>query len=163
MNKIPYVSATRSIMYVMLCTRIDISYALSICSRYQSYPSERHWITIKNTLKYLKRTKDMFLVCGGEDELTISGYSDAIFQTDNDDFQSQSGFVYCLNGAVMYGKRSKQSTVADSIIEAEHIALSDTAKEVVWIRKFINELGVVPSITKLDPIQIFCDNNGPIA
>ena len=36
MSKIPYASAIGSIMYAMLCTRPDVSYALSIKSRYQS-------------------------------------------------------------------------------------------------------------------------------
>ena len=34
-------------------------------------------------------------------------------------------------------------------------------KEVVWRKKFIEDLGVVPSIAK--PIEIFCGNNGVIA
>ena len=145
----------------MLCTRIDVSCALSICSRYQSDPGEHHWKAIKNILKYLKRTKDMFLVYGGEDELTVKGYSDASFQTDKDDYRSQSGFVFCLNGGAVSWKSSKQSTVADSTMEAEYIALADAAKEAVWVKKFVTELGVVPMI--VDPIDIYCDNNGAIA
>ena len=70
MSKIPYASAIGSIMYAMLCTRPDVSYALSITSRYQSYPGESHWTAVKNILKYLRRSKDMFLVYGGlEDDL----------------------------------------------------------------------------------------------
>ena len=46
-------------------------------------------------------------------------------------------------------------------MEAEYIAASDEAKEAVWIRKFVTELGVVPSIS--DPIALFCDNSGAIA
>ena len=42
MSKIPYASAIGSIMYAMLCTRPDVSYALSITSRYQSNPGESH-------------------------------------------------------------------------------------------------------------------------
>ena len=41
-SKIPYTSAIRSIMYAMLCTRPDVSYALSITSRYQSDPGKSH-------------------------------------------------------------------------------------------------------------------------
>ena len=40
---------------------------------------------VKNILKYLKRTKDMFLVYGGDEELVIKGYVDASFGTDSDD------------------------------------------------------------------------------
>ena len=42
MSKIPYAFAIGSIMYAMLCTRPDVSYTLSITSRYQSDPGESH-------------------------------------------------------------------------------------------------------------------------
>jgi hypothetical protein len=42
----------------------------------------------------LRRTKDVFLVFGGEDELVVKGYTDASFQTDKDDSRSQSGFAF---------------------------------------------------------------------
>ena len=118
MSVIPYASAIGSIMYAMLCTRPDVSYALSATSRYQSDPGESHWIAVKNILKYLRRTKDMFLVYGGQEELVVNGYTDASFQTDKDDFRSQSGFVFCLNGGAVSWKRSKQDTVVDSTTEA---------------------------------------------
>ena len=98
MTKIPYASAIGSIMYAMICTRPDVSYALSATSRYQSDPGESHWTAVKNILKYLRRTKDLFLVYGVEEELIVKGYTDASFQTDKDDSRSQSGYVFCLNG-----------------------------------------------------------------
>ena len=61
----------------------------------------------------------------------------------------------------MSWKSLKQGTVADFTTKAEYIAASEAAKEAVWIRKFITELGVVPSIA--DPIDLYCDNNGVIA
>ena len=61
----------------------------------------------------------------------------------------------------MSWKSSKQETVADSATKAEYIAASEAAKEVVWIRKFISELGVVPSCPS--PIDLYCDNSGAIA
>ncbi|KAK8700448.1 hypothetical protein V6N13_018844 [Hibiscus sabdariffa] len=131
MSQIPYASAIGSIMYPMICTRPDLSYALSMTSRYQANPGEGHWTAVKNILKYLRRTKDVFLVYGGEEELRIKGYTDASFQTDKDDSRSQSGFVFCLNGGAVSWKSSKQDTVADSTTEAEYIAASEAAKEVV--------------------------------
>ncbi|KAK8619691.1 hypothetical protein V6N13_135973 [Hibiscus sabdariffa] len=161
MSQIPYASAIGSIMYAMICTRPDLSYALSMTSRYQANPGEGHWTAVKNILKYLRRTKDVFLVYGGEEELRIKGYTDASFQTDKDDSRSQSGFVFCLNGGAVSWKSSKQDTVADSTTEAEYIAASEAAKEAVWIKKFITELGVIPSIS--DAVDLYCDNNGAIA
>ncbi|KAK8584146.1 hypothetical protein V6N12_068394 [Hibiscus sabdariffa] len=178
MSRVPYASAIGLIMYAMICTRPDLSYALSMTSRYQANPGESHWVAVKNILKYLRRTKDVFLVYGGEEQLSIKGYTDASFQTDKDDVgeltvslltlppvfddsRSQSGFVFCLNGGAVSWKSSKQDIVTDSTTEAEYIAASEAAKEAVWIKKFITELGVVPSIS--DAMELYCDNNGAIA
>ena len=79
MEMIPYASAVGSIMYAMICTRPDVSHALSVTSRYQADPGESHWTAVKNILKYLRRTKDVFLVYGGEEELGVKGYTDASF------------------------------------------------------------------------------------
>ena len=104
----------------------------------------------------------MFLVYGGmENDLVVTGYTDASFQTDKDDFKSQSGYVFILNGGAVSWKSFKQSTIADSTTEAEYIAASDAAKEAVWIRKFIESLGVMPSIC--NPVDLYCDNTGAIA
>ena len=61
----------------------------------------------------------------------------------------------------MSWKSSKQSVTVDSTTEVEYVAASDAAKEAIWIRKFISELGVVPSIESVVPL--FYDNNGAIA
>ena len=87
-------------MYKARCIvcRPDVSYALSAMSQYQSKPEEAYWTAAKNILKYLKRNKDKFLVYGGHKELVVEGYTDASFQIDRDDFKSQSGYIFCLNG-----------------------------------------------------------------
>ena len=98
MKVIPYASAIGSIMYDMLCTTPDECLAISLTGRYQSNPGVDHWTAVKNILKYLKRTKDMFLVYGGDKELVVNGYIDASFDTDPDDSKSQIGYVFILNG-----------------------------------------------------------------
>ena len=98
---------------------------------------------------------------GQEGELVISGYTNAGLQSDLDDFRSQSGFVFCLNGGAVSWRSSKQDVVADSTTEAEYIAASNATKEAVWIKNVVFRLGVVPSIT--NPVDVYCDNNGAIA
>ncbi|KAD4385964.1 hypothetical protein E3N88_26133 [Mikania micrantha] len=145
MERVPYASAIGSIMYAMLCTRPDVSFALSITSRYQQNPGESHWAAVKNILKYLRRTKDMFLIYGGmEEELTVRCYTDASFQTDRDDSRSQSGYVFTLNGGAITWRSSKQSVVAQSTTKSENIAASEAAKEAAWMKKFMTDLSVVP-------------------
>ncbi|KAL0440274.1 UNVERIFIED_CONTAM: Retrovirus-related Pol polyprotein from transposon RE2 [Sesamum latifolium] len=159
MSSIPYASAVGSIQYVVQYTRPDVAYALSVTSRYQACAREAHWGAVKSILKYLKRTKDMFLIYGGG-ELILEGYSDTSFQSDDDDAKSLSSFVFKLNGGVVAWKSFKQDTTADFTTEAEYIAASEAAKEAVWMKNYIQELGMVPSIA--EPIVIFCDNNGAI-
>ena len=160
MSRVPYASAIGSILYAMISTRPDVSYALSMTSRHQSDPGESHWTAVKNILKYFRRTKEMFLVYGGNEELVVTGYTDASFQSDKDDSKSQSGFVFTINGGDVSWKSSKQETVADSTTEAEYIAASEAAKEGVWIRNFLIELGVF--LNASSPLNIYCDKNGAI-
>ena len=91
----------------------------------------------------------------------MEGYTDSDFQSDVDDRKSISGYVFTCNGGVFSWKSSKQDTTADSTTEAEYITASDAAKEAVWVKKFVTELGVVHSIKSVVPL--FCDNNGAIA
>ena len=100
----------------------------------------------------------MFVVYGGVEELVVTGYTDASFQTDKDDSKSQSGFVLLINDGAVSWKGSKQETMADSTTEAEYIAASEAAKEGVWIRKFLVQLGVFPNASC--PLDLYCDNNG---
>ncbi|GJY81314.1 hypothetical protein Tco_0494065 [Tanacetum coccineum] len=142
MQNVPYASAVGSIMYAVRC--------------------ELHWTTVKNILKYLRNTKDMFLVYGGDmkRELRVSCYTDARYLTDADDLKSQTGYVFVLNGGVVDWKSTKQSIFATSSTYAKYIATFDASKEAVWIQKFIFGLGVVSTIE--EPINMYYDNTGAI-
>jgi transposase InsO family protein len=162
MQRVPYASAVGSIMYAVRCTRPDVAFAQNIVSRYQQNPGESHWTAVKTILKYLRATRDLFLVYGGnpDQELKVTGYCDAGFQTDRDDTKSQSGYVFILNGGAVDWKSKKQTTVAMSATESEYIAASEAAMEAVWIRKFISGLDIVP--TSNLPIDMYCDNSGAL-
>ncbi|GJZ86409.1 retrotransposon protein, putative, ty1-copia subclass [Tanacetum coccineum] len=101
MSNIPYASAVGSIMY--------------------ANPGELHWTTVKNILKYLRNTKDMFLVYGGDmkRELKVSCYTDAGYLTDVDDLKSQTGYVFVLNeGDVGIEKVDTDDNLADPFTKA---------------------------------------------
>ncbi|GJV39565.1 hypothetical protein Tco_1418005 [Tanacetum coccineum] len=144
MQNVPYASAVGSIMYVVRCTLLDVAFAQNITSQFQQNPGDLHWTTVKNILKYLRNTKDMFLVYGGDikRELRVSCYTDAGYLTDDDDLKYQTGYVFVLNG------------------EAKYIAAYDASKEAVWVWKFISGLGIVPTIE--EPINMYYDNTGAI-
>ena len=89
MSNLSYASKIESIIYAMLCTRPDISFGVSVTSRYQSDPGNQHWMAVKHILKYLRGTKDKFLIYG-EGELQVKGFMDSDFQGDPDDRKSTS-------------------------------------------------------------------------
>ena len=84
-------------MYVMLCTRSDIVLAVSVTSKCQSNLNEEHWIAVKNILKYLRRTKDLFLIFGRDSEIKMEGYTNSGFISNIDD-RSMSGCIFLCNG-----------------------------------------------------------------
>nr|GFB09552.1 retrotransposon protein, putative, Ty1-copia subclass [Tanacetum cinerariifolium] len=90
MQNVPYALAVGSIMYAVRCTRPDVVFAQNITSRFQQNPGELYWTAVKTILKYLRNTKDMFLVYDGnpEAELRVDCYCDAGFETDRDDTKS---------------------------------------------------------------------------
>ncbi|GKA03524.1 retrotransposon protein, putative, ty1-copia subclass [Tanacetum coccineum] len=116
MQNVPYALAVGSIMYAVRCTRPDVTFAQNITSHFQQNSSEPHWTAVKNILKYLRNTKDMFLVYGGnmEAELRVDCYCNAGFETDRDNIKSQTGYVFILNGGVVEWKSSSQSTTTMS-------------------------------------------------
>nr|GEV82094.1 hypothetical protein [Tanacetum cinerariifolium] len=122
-------------------------------------PGKLHWTAVKTILKYLRNTKDMFLVYGGNPEakLRVDCFCNVRFETDRDGIKSQTIYVFILNGDTLDRKRSKQSTTAMSATEAEYIAASEAAMKSVWMRTFISGLGIVPIIN--EPIKMFCDNS----
>ena len=62
MAHVPYASIVGNMMYVMVCTRPDISQAVSMVSRYMHNPSKNHWLAVKWILRYLYGTIDIELL-----------------------------------------------------------------------------------------------------
>ena len=58
-GKIPYVSVVGSIMYTMVATRPDLSYAIGVVIRYMSKPGRKHWEVVNHLFRYLKGTEDV--------------------------------------------------------------------------------------------------------
>ena len=124
--------------------------------RYQSNLGREHWTVVKHILKYLRRTRDCMLVYHG-DELTPIGYTDSDFQSYADLRKSTSEYVFTLGGATVSWWSIKQTCISYSTMEAEYVAVSEAAKEAVWLRKFLMELGVMAKV--VDPMILYYDNS----
>nr|GFB72103.1 putative retrotransposon protein [Tanacetum cinerariifolium] len=87
-------------------------------------------------------------------------FCDASWQCDKDDTNSQIGYVFVINGGAVDWKSKKQTTITMHSAQAEYVTASEAAMEAVWIRKFVGDLGVMPSINK--PTNMYCDNSAAI-
>ena len=69
--------------------------------------------------------------------------------------------MFTLGGGAISWRSVKQSSIADSTMEVEYIAASEAAKEAVWLKNFLLDLGVVPSVQSA--ITLYCDNSRAVA
>lgn len=160
MRNKPYRALVGCLLYIALCTRPDIGFAVSRLIRFPDNPGLKHWRSAIQVLRYLKTTSKLGIgYTGGKSSVTLEGYADADLGNDPDDRRSVSGVIVRINdGPVMY-KAKARSSVALSSIEAEYMALSNATQDGVWVRQLLRNLGTAVHA----PILTKEDNQGAIA
>jgi hypothetical protein len=147
------------LLYLMTCTRPDISYAVGLLARFMQEPRELHWRCVKRVLKYLNATQDYNLVftkCKTS-EINLTGFTDSDYAGCIEDRKSTSGYIFKYGECVVSWKSFKQKTVSLSSTESEYIGLVAAAKEALWLKHILIELGRIPNT-----IEINCDNQSTI-
>ena len=150
-----------SLIYLMTGTRPDISFVVTLLSRFMNKPTKMHMNIARGVLKYLKGTQHYDLkYVKSKEPLTIYGYSDSDWASAND-YQSVSGYAFKMskNSALISWRSGKQSLVAASSCEAEYIALHAATCEALFLRQLYAELTQSNPIT----VEIFCDNQGCVS
>jgi hypothetical protein len=157
-----YASAVGSIMYLMMGTRPDIAFAISVLSRFLGNPGPSHLAGVKTLMRYLRGTLDFDLVYRGELR-HLGGYTDSDWAGDTDTRRSTAGYVFNIGSAAISWSSKRQPTVALSSTEAEYMAQTQATKEAIWLRRFLNEINKPDSSS--DPVTtiIYGDNQGAIA
>ena len=156
MESIPYASAVGSLMYAMVCTRPDIAHAVGVVSRFLSNPGKEHWAAVKWILRYLRGTSK-FCLCFGDSNPVLVGYTDADMAGDVDTRRSTSGYLITFSGGAVSWQSRLQKCVALSTTEAEFIVATEASKELLWMKKFLSELGF-----QQERPQLFCDSQSAI-
>ena len=124
-------------------------------------PGPDHQRALEHVLQYLWATADHQLILSRSafSSPTLLGYADADWASDVNDCKSMSGYVFTLGGGAISWSLKKQTTVALSSTKAEYITGAHTAKEAVWLRQLLAELGQgMPS-----PTILHIDNQSAIA
>ena len=153
-----YQSMVGSLMYAMIGSRPDISYAVSKLSQFSSNPTQQHVKAAKHVLRYLAATKHYSLHYGISDETIFFGHSDSDWAGDKNDRHSTTGYVFLLAGGATCWASRRQPTVALSSTEAEYMAVTDASKHAIWLQTIFSDIGIDSD----DPTPIHVDNQGCI-
>jgi hypothetical protein len=108
-------------------------------------------------MRYLSGTLDYGLVLGGTGESTLIAYSDAYWSGDVDR-KSTSGALHYFGEDLVHWTSKKQGCVNLSNAEAEYVAASSCAQDVIWLRGVLCDL----NYQQRDPTVIFEDNTAAI-
>lgn len=128
-----------SLMY-LTATRPDLMFAVSMISRFMSNPTELHYQAAKRVLRYIKGIMNYRILYTREGMEVLKGYTDSDYAGDVTDRKSTSGYVFMLSGGTVAWSSKKQPIVALSTTEAEYMAASSCACQVIWMRRVLKEL-----------------------
>ena len=145
-----------SLLYAAVTTRPDVAFATSRLARFLANPGQIHHDAADRVLLYLQSTANMALKLGGGEGFEVA--SDASFADNTLDRKSSQGYAIKLFGGMIAWRANKQETVTTSTTEAELLALSQVAKEAMFTKMLLYELGIQLDQT----ITIQCDNQQTI-
>jgi hypothetical protein len=158
-----YRALVGGLLYLANCTRPDLAFAVGVLARFMSAPTAAHWEAGKHVLRYLRGTAGLGLCFGGEGgtgELEqVVGFADADYGGERDSRRSTTGCVFLLNGAGVSWLSRLQHTVALSTTEAEYQAAAMAAKEALWLRNLLADMG----LPLAGPLQMYGDNQSALA
>jgi len=143
-------------MYLMVCTGPDIAHAVGVVSMFLSNPGKEHWEGVKWILRYLKGTSKMHLSFR-RSNLTLQEFSDAVLGGDLDGRKSTTGYIFTLGGTTISWKFKLQGRVSLSTTKVEYVAISEAAKEMIWLKNLLKELG-----KQQDDSPLFSDSQSAI-
>jgi hypothetical protein len=174
-----YRSVIGKLNYLAQMTRPDISMAVHNCARFSVNPTYLHEQAVKRIGRYLFATQDKGLLFRPTTVSTLDMYVDDDFAGTwhkeyahlRDSDLSRTGYVILYQGCPIHWGRKLQTKIALSTTEAEYIALSMGARELIPIRRLLRELllgsplGHLPQhqSKSLPPSTIYEDNASCIA
>jgi hypothetical protein len=158
-DNFPFIALLGRIFWVARCWWPNILFATALLACFSNCFGALHINTLKCIFRYLTNTASIGITYDGNKPFYKVAYSDA-------DFASQygrkwiTGSLVMMGGAAIAWSSKKQSSVSLSTMEAEFLALVNTAKEILLIWQFLDKLGIKYNKPITSPI--FCDNQAAI-
>lgn len=139
-------------------SRPDLTYAVSLVSRFMQKPSKIHFGAARRILRYVANTISFGIWYKHSESNKLVGYSDSDWASSVNDRKSLSSYVFSIGSGVIAWSSKKQHTVALSSTEAEYISATGATRQTIWLRRIPEDLGFEQS----EPTVIYCDNKSAI-
>lgn len=154
---VPFRSAIGYLQYLATCTRLDVAFAVGYLARFQNDPQPLHWKLVKQIIQYLKGTKNLGILFSIKSQVQLDAFADADFAGETLK-RSTTGYVIRMYGCPVAWKSCLQSTIAESTSEAELIALTVAAHDILFLMYLTDEL--LYEVER--PITVYEDNIGAL-
>ncbi|EDN06631.1 hypothetical protein HCAG_03161 [Histoplasma mississippiense (nom. inval.)] len=141
-----YQSGIGSLQYLATNTRPDVSFAAGFLGRFSARPTSKNWAAFKRTLRYLQGTINAAILTYYKDaDIEPVAYADADWAGRDPGSRSTTGYIIYMAGGPVAWRSCRQTGVSKSSTEAEYIASSEAAYELVCLRELLEDAGFVPS------------------
>ena len=164
-----YRAVLGGLLYISVCTRPDISFAVGVLAIQMHAPGFRHFKLLKRVLRYLAGTGNLGIHFRKGIPLRSSSLGaavDADWGGDIHTRRSTTGYIIAVSGSPVLCSSKRQTVIALSFAEAEYVALSECGKTLTWFRKLFWEVCHQhtwhQSIT-MGPITVVIDSTAAIA
>ena len=154
----PYLSLVGSLLWTTI-TRPDVAAAVGRACKHSKAPTAAHWRAAIRILRYLLATSSLALVyvCRVR-PIVVLAFADAAFGNESGK-RSRYGHALYLAGCLVNWMTKATKAVCLSTAEAEYVAATDAAKDVLWLRNFLQELG----FQQQAPSLLYEDNQACVA
>jgi hypothetical protein len=157
-EKKEYPMIVGKLLWLANCTRPDLSQAVSTLARQMSRPSKEHYDAAQKVLQYLTTTSGIGLYYKASNGELITAHTDATWASDvTTNRKSTSGSVVFIHGNPVAWKSTLQKCTALSAVEAEMVAATEAAREVLFFKHLFQSIGIRTGIP-----SIYSDNTGTI-
>ncbi|XP_075645196.1 secreted RxLR effector protein 161-like [Castanea sativa] len=154
-NPTLYRSIIGSLLYLTV-NRMDISFSVGVCARFQVAPKESHMTEVKRTICYVNGTFDYGIWYLSDSDDYLASYSEIVPICVDDRKSISRGCFYLGNNLVSWMSK-KQNSVSLSTTEAEYIVAGSCYAQLLWMKKLLHDYGI-----SQDTMCIFCDNASAI-
>lgn len=135
-------------------TRPDISFSVSMVSRYMSNPTKFHYAMVKRILCYIAGSIEFRLWYSKSSNFKLVAFTDSDWAGSLDDRRSTSRIVFMLGSSAVTWSSRKHSITALSSIEAKYVDATSSVCQAIWLKRLLEDMGHLQD----EAIEILCDN-----